>query len=90
MGIILFIISFLVGLALLVLIAIFIFPYIVFAINYGLAWLIIVLMLLALTSILFVGSLLTTFQISAWTSLFLELKAGRGEAKLERAFKKRK
>ena len=90
MGIILFIISFLAGLGLLILIAIFIFPYIVFAINYGLAWLIVILMILALTLVLFVGSLLTTFQISSWTSLFLELKEGRGEAKLERAFKKKK
>ncbi|MFA6514022.1 MAG: hypothetical protein WCT50_01860 [Patescibacteria group bacterium] len=90
MGIILFIISFIVGLVLLVLIAIFIFPYIIFAANYGLAWLIIFLLILSLILILLVGSLLTTFQISSWTSLFLELKAGRGEAKLERAFKKRK
>ena len=89
MGIILFIISFLAGLLLLLLIAIFIFPYISFAISYGLSWLIILLMLLALILILFVGSLLTTFQISAWTSLFLELKEGRGKAKLERIFKKK-
>jgi hypothetical protein len=90
MGVMLFIISFLAGLILLILIAIFIFPYIMFAINYGLAWLIVLLLLISLTLILFVGSLLTTFQISVWTGLFLELKEGRGEAKLERAFKKKK
>ncbi len=90
MGIILFIVSFLVGFVILIIISIFIFPYIFFAASYGFGALVAVLMFLALALILFIGSLLTTFQVSAWTSLFLELQAGNGEAKLERVFKKRK
>jgi len=89
MGVILFIISFLVGFLILAIISIFIFPYLVFAANYGLAGLIVLLLIIALMLVLFVGSLLTTFQISAWTGLFLELEEGRGQAKLERVFKKK-
>ncbi|MFA6416692.1 MAG: hypothetical protein WCW61_00705 [Patescibacteria group bacterium] len=89
MGIILFIISFLAGFLLLVIISIFIFPYLVFAANYGLAWLLVFLMFIVLALILFTGAILTTFQVSAWTDLFLELEEGRGEAKLERMFKKK-
>ena len=89
MGIILFIFSFLAGFLLLIIISIFIFPYLVFAANYGLAWLLVLLLLIALILILFIGALLTTFQVSAWTNLFMELEEGRGEAKLERVFKKK-
>ncbi len=90
MGLILFLISFVVGFILIFLLSALVFPYFVFAANYGIGWLIVLLAFLALTLILFASALLATFQISAWTSLFLELKGGRGEAKLERMFKQKK
>jgi hypothetical protein len=89
MGIILFLISFLIGFLLLLALLLVIFPYFIFAIDYGIIWLIILLAALALSLILIVGSFLTTFQISAWTNIFLKLKKGDGLAKLERIFKRR-
>jgi hypothetical protein len=35
------------------------------------------------------GSGLTAFQIATWTGLFLQLQDNRGQAKLERLFKKK-
>ena len=86
MGIILFLISFLVGFILLALMSIFIFPYFIFALNYGLGWLIITLALISLFLLIISSAMLSTFQISAWTGLFLDLKNNRGLAKLERLF----
>lgn len=90
MGLILFLLSFVVGFVLIFLLSISVFPYFVFAINFSIGWLIVLLTFLALTLILFVSALLSAFQISAWTSLFLEINSGRGEAKLERIFKQKK
>ncbi len=88
MGIILFLVSFLVGFIILAILSIFVLPYFVFALDYGLAWLIITLALLSLFLLIVSSALLATFQISAWTGLFLDLKNNRGLAKLERLFKR--
>lgn len=90
MGLLLFIISFLSSFVLLLILFFFIYPYFVFALAYGITWLIIFLTTLALVITLAFGAFLTTFQISSWTGLFLELKRSRGESKIERIFKKRK
>lgn len=88
MGIILFLVSFLVGFIILAILSIFIFPYFVFALDYGLTWLMITLALLSFFFLLISSALLATFQISAWTGLFLDLRNNRGLAKLERLFKR--
>jgi hypothetical protein len=89
MGIILFLISFLVGFILIIALSVVVLPYFIFAIDYGIAWLIILIAIVTLFLVLAVGSFLTTFQIGAWTNIFLELKAGNGQAKLERIFRKK-
>lgn len=89
MGIILFLISFLSGILLLGVLSITILPYFVFAADYGIGWLIVLLAIIALFLILAVSALLTNFQIASWTDIFLELKKGNGQAKLERVFRKK-
>ncbi|MDD3778006.1 MAG: hypothetical protein PHH52_01360 [Patescibacteria group bacterium] len=89
MGIILFLINFFAGFILIILLSVIIFPYFIFAVDYGVIWLIITSALIALALIIVAGSFLTTFQISAWTNMFLELKNGNGQAKLERVFRKK-
>jgi len=89
MAIILFIISFLAGLAMLVVVSIFIFPLFWMGAAFQMGWLTILSLLLALIIIIIVGSWLVTFQISTWTSLFLALKEKGGLAKLERLFARR-
>ena len=86
MGLILFLINFAIGFLLIIGLSIIILPYFIFAIDYGIVWLIILLALIALFLILSLGAFITTFQISAWTNIFFELKKGNGQAKLERIF----
>ena len=86
MGLILFLINFAVGFLLVIGLSILVLPYFIFAIDYGIVLLIIILALIALFLILSLGAFITTFQISAWTNIFLELKKGNGQAKLERIF----
>ncbi len=88
MGILLFIINFLAGFIVLLSIGLVIWPYFLFALNYDFGFLAALLAGVALILIILFGSFFTTFQISAWTGLFLELKNSRGTAKLERLFKK--
>jgi len=87
MGILLFIISFLFGFIIILFLALLVFPYFIFAVSYGFTWLIILLGLITFTIVVLAGSLITTFQISAWTNLFLELRGGKAESKLERLAK---
>ncbi len=89
MGILLFFINFLAGFVILFSLGVLIWPYFIFALDYGFGLLAALLAGIALIIIILFGSFLTTFQISAWTGLFLELKNNRGEAKLERVFKKK-
>lgn len=89
MGVIIFLITFVVGFLLLLGLSVIILPYFIFAVDYGIVWLIILLATITLSIILIAGSFLTTFQITAWTNIFLELKNGNGQAKLERIFEKK-
>ncbi len=90
MGVLLFLINFLIALVLLLFAAIFIYPYTVFAFLYGLQGLFVLLALVFIFLVMVVGSWLSFFQISSWTSLFLELKRAKPKAKLERIATKKK
>jgi hypothetical protein len=87
-AIILFVITLGAGLALLLLLTIVITPILAAGIIFQAVWIIILALLLAFAVIVFAGAILTTFQVSAWTGLFLQLKEGVGLAKLERVFRK--
>jgi len=89
-AIILFIVNFLAGILLLIIISLLLFPLFIVGAMFGLTWLMILMLLLGLITIILVGSLLTTFQITTWTDLFLHLTNKGGEAKLERIFKHKK
>ncbi|MFC1678537.1 hypothetical protein ACFLZ9_02230, partial [Patescibacteria group bacterium] len=50
-------------------------------------WIIIMIgLLLTLVLVIVIGTMLVTFQISAWTSLFIELMGKGGKSKLIRTF----
>lgn len=89
MAIILFIVNFLAGLAILIIISILFFPLFFLGAVYQIYWLTVLMIFLSLLLIVFIGSALTTFQISTWTGLFLRLKEKGGLAKLERFFQKK-
>jgi len=89
-AIILFLISFLAGFSLLVLAYIFIFPLFLMGAMMKAAWLMSLMIIVGLIILVVFGSILTTFQISTWTNLFLLLKEEKGKAKLERVFNRKK
>jgi len=89
MALILFILNFLAGLAALIILSLLIFPLFLLGAIFGLSWLIILMLLIAIILVVFVGAFMTSFQTATWTDLFLELKANRGRAKLERLFSRR-
>lgn len=88
MAIILFIINFFAGLAILIAMAILFFPLFLVGISFNFFWLVVLMVLLALIFLVLCGSALSTFQISTWTNLFIRLKDGSVLAKLERIFSK--
>lgn len=88
MAVILFIITLLAGGALLLVLFILIMPLMLVGLLFKLGWLITLTIFIAIVLIVFVGAILTTFQIANWTGLFLRLKEGSGLAKLERIFRK--
>lgn len=90
MAVILFVINFLTSGLLLLIISLFLLPLLLLGLMFKLSWLITLIMLLAIVLIILVGSLLSTFQIATWTSLFLRLKEKGGLAKLERIFRRKK
>ncbi len=90
MAVILFIINFFVCLAALIVMSLFLLPLLLIGLMAKAVWLISLILILGLIMIVFVGSFLTTFQISSWTTLFLRLKEKGGLAKLERVFQKKK
>jgi len=89
MAIILFIINFLVGFGILLLLSIFVFPLFWMGLAIQATGLVIITLLVALIIMILIGSGLTAFQISTWTGLFLQLKENGGTAKLERVFKRK-
>lgn len=88
-ALILFIISFLASFILLIAIGIVFFPLLWVSLVFSITWLTYLIILLVLIVVVLFGSLLTTFQISTWTDLYLHLKNNKGVAKLERIFQKK-
>ncbi len=88
LAVILFIINFIIGVIVLAILAVFILPLLLLGVIFNITWLIFFNLFLAITIIVFIGSILSAFQISTWTSLFLILKNGKAAAKLERIFSK--
>jgi len=88
MAIVLFIINFLVSFAILIALTILFFPLFLVGMTFSLFWLVILMVFLALVFLVLAGSALSTFQITTWTDLFLNLKEGAMLAKLERIFSK--
>lgn len=96
MAIILFFINFLVGLAVILLFLILAVPFLFIILMFSKMafyfnfWFIIVsAIILFLIMIVFVGAVLSTFQISSWTYLFMELVGKGGESKISRMFNKK-
>jgi hypothetical protein len=89
MAIILFIINFFASLAILLTLALAFFPLFLVGISFSFTWLTTLMIFLALLFVVLAGSALVTFQISVWTSLFINLKGGSVLAKLERLFSKK-
>ncbi|KKQ60645.1 MAG: hypothetical protein US81_C0015G0010 [Parcubacteria group bacterium GW2011_GWE2_38_18] len=91
MAIVLFLASFLVGLIVILLLLILAVPFafLALALNYLTSfvgfWLVVILALIIFITIIVIsGAMLTTFQISAWTGLFVELSGAGGTSKLIR------
>lgn len=91
MAVVIFLASFVVGLAVILLLLILAVPFAFLALvlNYLTSfvgfWLIVVLaMIIFIAIIVLSGSLLTTFQISVWTGLFVELSGAGATSKLIR------
>lgn len=88
-ALILFIISFLSSFVILITISILFFPLLWLSLVFAIGWLTVLMLFISLVVAILFGSLLTTFQISTWTDLYLHLKDNKGVAKLERIFQKK-
>lgn len=89
MAIALFSINVLASFAVLLIILIFPMPLFFVCLALGkitIAWIVVLFVIIFMV---LSGSFLTTFQISAWTDLFLKLNKGVGVSKIERIFKKK-
>ena len=85
-GLILFLINFAASLTLIILMSLFLLPLLMLGLLLNLNWLVSILIALILLILFLLGAILTTFQISSWTALFLRLKNKGVIAKLERLF----
>lgn len=85
-ALLLFFISFLASFVLLLTIFIVFFPIFWLSLAFSLTWLSLIILIIGLIIIIIFGSILTSFQITAWTNLYLHLKENKGIAKLERIF----
>ena len=89
MAVILFLVSFVAGLAFALAASIVLLPFFITGIAIDALWLTWFITYLGIALTIFFGAVLSTFQVSAWTSLFFNLKEGNGAlAKLERLIKK--
>lgn len=88
-ALLLFFISFLASFVALAILFVLFFPIFWLSISFSIVWLSIVILILGLIFIIAFGSMMTSFQITAWTNLYLQLKENRGIAKLERIFRKK-
>lgn len=89
MALILFLINFVVGILTIFFISIFFLPMLFVAIQFFAPLLAAFSLILSIGTMLVIASWLNTFQISAWTSLYLHLQDKKGYSKLERLLKKR-
>ncbi|MBN2884360.1 hypothetical protein JXE04_00315 [Patescibacteria group bacterium] len=87
MAIIQFLISFIVGLVILIIISLFFIPLLLLSFQLSLPLLASLSFILIIASMIIVASILNTFQISTWTSLYLHLQQKRGISKIERFFR---
>lgn len=86
MAVLLFIVSFVASLALIIVGGLFLVPIFIFGLMTGALWLSFLTVFVAILIVIFFGALLSTFQITAWTSMFVSLKDDTVLAKLERLF----
>jgi len=86
MALILFIINFAVGLLTLLVLFLFFIPLFIFSLQLYAPFLTALSSMLIIGVMIVVASILNTFQISTWTSLFLHLQTKRGRSKIERLF----
>lgn len=89
MALILFIINFIVSIITLFIIAILFMPMLFIGMQFYSPALTILSLLFSIGTMLVVASWLNTFQISAWTSLYLHLQDKKGKSKIERIFTKK-
>jgi len=90
MAIMLFLINFIVGLITLIFVSLFFVPLLLLSLQLYAPVLMAFSLILIIASMIIAASILNTFQISAWTSLYLHLQQKRGISKLERLFKRKK
>lgn len=97
MAILLFFINFMTGIAILIIFLILAVPLLFIILIFSeiaaiinIWFFIFSALILLVVMVVFVGSLLSTFQISAWTHLFIELVGKGGTSKLVRIFAKEK
>lgn len=88
-ALILFLISFLSGFVILLTIFIVLFPVFWLSLSFSIVWLTVLTLIIGLVAIITFGSILTSFQITTWTNLYLHLKENKGLAKLERIFQRK-
>ncbi|MCX6795461.1 MAG: hypothetical protein NT165_01890 [Candidatus Falkowbacteria bacterium] len=89
MAIALFSLNILASFAILLVILIFPMPLFFVCLALGKVTIALIVVLLAILFMIVSGSFLTTFQISAWTDLFLRLNNGSAVSKLDRLFTKK-
>lgn len=90
MAVILFIISFIAGLIFIFALSILLIPFLITGIAINYLWLTWLITFLGVVLTIVFGAILSTFQITAWTNLFFELKEKNGVlAKLERLIRKK-
>lgn len=88
MAILLFLINFLAGLVIMFVLSVVLLPIILTLIVFNMLIPLYIITAFSFLILILTAAILMTFQTSAWTILFLELKGGSVKAKLERIFSK--
>lgn len=83
----LFLINFLIGVAVLIILSILVVPLLLVGVIFYIPWLAILMLIIGIIVIIIIGSALTAFQTAGWVNLFLQLAERGGTAKLERLAK---
>lgn len=90
MALILFLINFAAGVVTIATIFLFFLPLLVISLQLYLPLLTAISFILTMAAMLVAASILNTFQISAWTSLYIHLQEKKGLSKLERMFQRKR